>query len=587
MKQDLGCFAADRCRPMAWLLAVIVALCASAGREARAEDHRPPAQGAGGGVAELAVRPGDRVLLRCGERYGPLHVSVRGTGAEPVRVGPAEACPGGQAPVIDGRRPLAWQVISEAGGSLLLKARPPTPAGLVFDGDRPLTRARYPAEGYQILPSAWAASDRQWAAGAAMAGTWAPGELVGARLHARTQEWLIEEVDVADDAGRLSAALRYPLRPKVGVYFSGKAWMIGQQPGWAQDRADLGLWVRSRDSRNLSAALEEPLLRLSGAGQVEIHGIQFQAAGTDAIQARLEGELLVRDVSVRWAAANGLAVSGARRVRVLDSSFLATGRDAIFFAEVQQVEVRGNRVEEAGLLLGPGQALAAINAHRTDAALIEQNIVRRSAYHGIRFAGQAQVRRNVLIDTCLLLSDCGALYTWRRHADDRRAAAELSHNLVVGVRGDTSVKFGVNDWFAGIYLDDYSNNLRVHDNVVVDANQGIYLHNAWDIEVANNFVRARQRGLVDKVDAGRSLPHRSRDNTWRSNDEALGRPVARWRGADGQETAFSFGGRVMLDLEPESSSPASAATGRCKPVAGVPASADGVGLPVLAVRECR
>lgn len=232
------------------------------------------------------------------------------------------------------------------------------------------------------------------------------------------------------------------------------------------------------------------------------------------------------------------------------------------------------------MLLGPGPALAAINAHRTDGAVIEQNLVLRTAYHGIRFAGRASIRRNVVIDSCLRLSDCGAIYTWRRNAEDRRPAAEVRQNVIAGVLGDASVKFGVNDWFVGIYIDDYSNNVRVSDNVVVGANQGIYLHNTWNVEVEGNFVRARHRPLVDALDAGRRLPYRTEDNRWIDNSSEAQSVKRRWRKDDGAEAPFSFDEPLFLDLEPEGRA-LPAPQGRCSPARGVPE-----GLPVVTVREC-
>ena len=76
-------------------------------------------------------------------------------------------------------------------------------------------------------------------------------------------------------------------------------------------------------------------------------------------------------------------------------------------------------------------------------------------------------------------------------------------NLVlgVGVGGDTSVKFGVNDYFAGIYLDEWTRRTEVRGNLLINVAQGIYLHNAFDNAVAGNLVLGqRAQPLLELVD---------------------------------------------------------------------------------------
>lgn len=451
---------------------------------------------------DLARRPlvdGDRVLLQCGERYGPLRLRTQGAGT--VRVEPAAACLASRPPVFDGRRPLVGNGQgTEVSGSTadrrsFLQADAVTQ---VFADDQPVPRARHPANGYLLLDAGTVTSDAALPQNIPLDAT----ALAGATLMARTQEWLMEVRQVQANGRSLDAPLRYPLRPKAGVYFTGKAWMLGAGAGWAHDRLTKTLTVQSAGTAALSASLAEPLLQVQGSAGVAVRGIHFIGAGGNGVDIKSAGKVVLSDLLVKWTGENAIAVAGAKLAQVERVAVEACGGDAVFFAEVARAEVRDSNVQGAGLLHGASPALAAINAHRTDASVVERNRVARSGYIGIRVGGDALVQGNRVADSCISLSDCAAIYTWRRGRDDRRAPVRILGNLVLGAAGDTSVKFGVNDYFSGIYLDEWTRRTEVRGNLLLDVAQGIYLHNAFDNVVAGNVVLgARAHAVLDLVDA--------------------------------------------------------------------------------------
>lgn len=440
---------------------------------------------------------GDRVLLTCGERYAPLRLRTRGVGS--VRIEPASACAPGKRPVFDGRRPPGEPVpvgdrAEHAGRSVYIQRQTVVQ---VFAGDQPLPRARHPARGYLLISPGTVASDTALPPDA----RFDPAGLAGAILLARTQEWFIETRQVGANGRTLDAALRYPLRSKAGVFFTGKAWMLGNGQGWAHDRLAQTLTVQGAGSQPVTAALDEPLLQVHGSAGVDVQGVDFFGAGGNGVDVKSDGSVLLRDLVLTLSGSNAVSVAGAKLAQVEQVHVDRSGEDGIFFAEVARAEVRDSTVREAGLLHGAGPALAAINAHRTDAAVIERNRVERSGYIGIRVSGDAVVQGNRVAASCINLADCAAIYTWRRGRDDHRAPLRVLGNLVVGVGGDASVKFGVTDYFAGIYLDEWTRRTEVRGNLLIDVGQGIYLHNSFDNVVAGNLVLgARGQPLSDLVD---------------------------------------------------------------------------------------
>lgn len=489
-----------------------LAICAAAANTASAADYYVSSQGrddydglaptaglgATGPFATLArltklnLQHGDRIFLACGQRFqGPVRLALNSTLPGVLTITRFGTCQSDDRPVIDGRVPLP-----ATGGPGLKSLVTAEPVAQVFDGDMPLPRARFPANKYLVYPATVTSAIDRLPADPTLSGK----DLAGAIVHARTQEWIIEERLVKTSAGQLDAPLQYPLRHKAGAYLTGKVWMIGAEDGWAYDRSSQTLHVRSK--AELTGSLVAPLLQITGRGAVAISGLAFFAAGSDAINLKLDGVVNISEVAIRYAAENGIAIAGASFVQITNSTIQDTSRDGIFFAEVKRVVVRRNVVTNAGLYLGPSVSLAAINAHRTDAATIEENEVKRSAYIGIRFAGDARIRGNLVEASCLYLADCGAIYTWRRNAADIRPPVEVSGNAIVDVDGDTSVKFGVTDYFSGIYLDEWTRATTVVGNVIINAGQGVYLHNARGNVVEGNYVLGvRGVALPEKDDA--------------------------------------------------------------------------------------
>jgi parallel beta-helix repeat protein len=445
-------------------------------------------------LAKLDLQHGDRIFLACGQKFqGPVRISLKSKLPGVLAISSYGDCPANERPTVHGRVSLAAPL-----GSGLKAIKQEAPVVQVFSGDTPMVRARFPLESYLIFPASSVSAADRIPAHPALSGK----DLSGSVLHARTQEWFIEEKKVVGADGQLESPLRYPLRPKAGAYLTGKAWMIGDDNGWAYDHHTRTLHVRNKTAAPMSVVHAGHLFQIEGRGAVSIKGIAFDAAGGDAINVKLDGVVDIDNVLITRAAGNGISVSGSRFAQIANSYIDDTALDGIFFAEVARVVVRHNVVSNAGLYLGPGPSLAAINAHRTQAATIEENEVLRSSYIGIRFSGDAHIRGNLVESACLSQSDCGAIYTWRRGQNDLRPPVEVSGNAVINVKGDTTVKFGVNDWFSGIYLDEWTREANVNGNLVVNAGQGIYLHNARNNVVENNYIfGARHKTFIEKDDA--------------------------------------------------------------------------------------
>ena len=531
-------------------------------------------------LQSLALRHGDRILLKCGERFnGPLNITVSATDSGELLLANYGDCTSKPKPVIDGRIPF----LAKASGQLQ-QIRDTGPVEQLYADDVVLDRARFPANTYWVIPDGAQPSKT----GLTVFGSQIGKPLQGARIHARTEEWFIEERNIKDPEGQFDTPLQYPLRPKNGFYLSGKSWMVGDKFAWAYDNAERLLTVLAPANAVISKVPAAHLVQATGSGSLTISGIQLDAAGGDGINTRLDGIVTIKDVNIRRATGNGIAIAGAKNAFIVNSTITDVGLDGIFFAEVKRVFVRRNLVSNAGMFGTPRPSLAAINAHRTDSATIEENFIENSAYIGIRFSGDARIRNNYVAQSCIILSDCAGIYTWRRNPQDKRPFSEISGNIVNGAKGDTSIKLGVNDYFTGIYLDEFSNDILVYNNIIVDVNQGIYLHNAYTNEVRNNVIRAKNTTILDAADKTKYPSLNSTSNITRGNSERLGNFGLILTDTAGKKTNYSFDKAIKVELRPASTkTPSQIGNSSClRDAAYQQQTADKNSVPVLAVFNC-
>ncbi|MFM9435793.1 parallel beta-helix repeat protein [Janthinobacterium sp. CG_23.3] len=447
-------------------------------------------------LTRLKLENGDNIFLACGERFqGPLNLSLQSTRAGALTITRSGNCIENPRPVITGKIQLA--ALSGVGQVSDLTL----PVGeivQVFAGNIPVARARFPKSTYLIYPDTAIASDIRIPSNSAIDGK----DLLKAVAHARTEEWFLEERTIIDVNLALDKKLEHPLNHKAGVYFTGKEWMIGTDYNWAYDKSIHKLSINKHTNYPVSVVYQGDLLLISGRGSVVVDSVEFDGAGADGLKINIQdGPVKVNNIMSRHSVGNGISVWGAITAEVTNSKIEDTGLDAIFFAESLNATVKKNVILNAGLYQGPNPNLAAINAHRTVSATVTENFIDRAGYIGIRVSGAAKVQGNILQSTCLNLSDCGAIYTWRRNIDDLRPLTEISGNVIKNVDGDISVKRWLNDWFVGIYLDDYTKNVSVDGNIIINAGQSIYLHNAENNFVKNNYsVASRVYNLIMKND---------------------------------------------------------------------------------------
>lgn len=271
----------------------------------------------------------------------------------------------------------------------------------LFVGGEPMRLAQWPNASVAMALSQTStqativasASDR-----AALSGK----SIVGATVQTRSAPWWIDAMtissyDAASGTMRWSGSTRYPQQTGQGYVLQNKLWMLDAPGEFFHDTSTGTLYVYPSSAsaqsnlngttveaavRNTAVTLRDRAgLRMSGvrvdmANDVGVLLSQTSAAVLDQMQIAHHGDSGVR-IQARSGAAGRHAV---RRSEIRGNADF--GIDA---ASAANVDVVGNVVSDTGTIAWTGMSTAAIWSG--DNALIDDNVVKGTAYKGIRVSG--------------------------------------------------------------------------------------------------------------------------------------------------------------------------------------------------------
>ena len=462
-------------------------------------------------LAAATLAPGDRVELACGSTWREtLRLAASGAPSAPLVVAaPVAGC--SQPPTIDGSVALAaarWQRQSAGVWRQTLSSVPLQ----LFSATGPWVAAHHPnrsANGPSWLTMATDGNlthvqgqdvSTRLGTGADLVLPAAARLGTGTRVRVRTAAFVIDDLAVASTDGRalnLATPSTYPLKAGWGYLLTGQAWMVDSPGEWFHDAAAgrlLAAALGSSSSPQLpsSATVQALGIDLQDRSHVVVDGLVVRKVGTGALLRGGQG-LHLRNSRFEDIADRGVDAAASQAV-VLESNRLErTGLDAVFAggigaAAAQGLVVRNNLVRQSGVLLDgaairslPRRSYAAVLAGQ--AATVSGNVIVDSAYIGIRVFERSVVDGNVVIGSCTVLDDCGAIYTLG--ADN---GSRITGNVVLTARGNPGGKPQA-AWAPqaqGLYLDDDASGVRVEGNTVIDTDHGIQLHDASANSITGN-----------------------------------------------------------------------------------------------------
>jgi parallel beta-helix repeat protein len=320
------------------------------------------------------------------------------------------------------------------------------------------------------------------------------GDLAGATLMFRPFEWAIEARKITGYAGGVmtlgpTGNTNYDghaLSGTADFYVEGKLWMLDEPGEWAVSDGRLYVWApdgQSPEGRTW-ASPDAHGIEASDSKGVSIDGVSVFGAknGINAVGAL---NLKVTNADIANSSANGIVNSGGFGLSVDGTSVRNSRHDAILVRWGGGGEsIKNSRIDASGVIGMPVNAHAAITLIGSEGSTILNNSVTNSGFIGIRFYRNTTVSQNTVDGACLVLGDCGGLYTMAR--DKQPLNTRIEGNTIRNVNQAQRLAWG-------IFLDDYANGTTVANNIIDGNRKGMMIHNGFNNTVTGNtFSRSGQ-----------------------------------------------------------------------------------------------
>jgi parallel beta-helix repeat protein len=425
----------------------------------------------------------DSVLeLLCGRVYqGTLDLK----GKSNVTVRTAGTC--GAATITPGQSVAGWTLHQ---GNVYSAPVPFDVAQVLIDG-QPQSLAHWPGRS-----QTWAKATSSGATSLAYA--MPNNDLAGATLVFRAFDWSIDARRISAYSGGAMtlgstgnpAFDGYAPSGQVPFYVEGKLWMLDEPGEWAVSSGRLYVWApdgKSPEGRVWgapSAASSKHGIDASTSTGVIIDNVRVYGAanGINAVDAT---DLAVSNTDIVNSSENGIVNSGGSGLSVTNALVRNSRHDGILVRWGGGREsIRNSRIDASGVIGMPTNAHAAIYLAASVGAMISGNTVTNAGYIGIRFFRNATVSGNTVDSACLILSDCGGLYTSARDALP----------LDAQVTGNTIKNVGVSHRLAwAIQLDDSANAVTIADNTISANGNGLMLFDSFNNAITGNtFTHSNQ-----------------------------------------------------------------------------------------------
>lgn len=458
-------------------------------------------------VNASSFSPGDVILLKRGAVWREsLVVPSAGAAGNPIRF---DAYGSGENPRIDGSSLITGWTVSS--GHIYVADVPTgmSVSQLFVDGEY-YDIARYPNVGYGIATENAATATTLTDSSLTLTAE----QIVGADILLRTVPWRIEKRTVtAYDPATYTASwtgdTNYASRTGYGYYFTNKLWMLDQAHEWYYDSAlgKLFLWMDADADPNshvveLSKQTNGVTIG-SGKHYVTLQHLSITKPQSSGISLNNVHDVILDSLDISDAGVNGIYDSGGGVSLTITNNTLSNNVFSgikINDSTTAASTIANNTITNTGYVgLGKQQnTIAAISTNNADNLIIENNTISNSGYLGISFyGGNNRVRNNVIDRSCLVLDDCGGIYTWGNYPSGNQIVGNIITNSIGNYAGTAYTSTQAE----GIYLDDRSSHMTVTGNTTDYTDHGIFIHNSSsDTVTGNTFFGPRRSALWIKED---------------------------------------------------------------------------------------
>lgn len=329
----------------------------------------------------------------------------------------------------------------------------------------------------------------------------------GTGIRIRTTAWDISDRKIVSVSGsnlNLDSPTRYPIEKNWGYFLYGQRWMLDKPGEWHYDAATktISIWMPDNSAPSNRISVGQRLLGIDARNlsYVRINGLTIQNVGTGVNMSKAINVVL-SNINIFDTLGLGVDALQSTDSGVENSQIVRTTSDAIStvnsggsstrFHAYDNLIVDSSIQSTNGVISSlPWPAKAALMVgHGAD---IRRNRIYGTGYIGIWALSNSFISGNHIENSCLVLDDCGAIYT-----NGPNNNSIIENNTVLHVAGGLLGKpANLSTQAQGIYVDDLGSGVTIRGNTAVNADSGIQLHNAANNRVENNTLYGNRRHQI-------------------------------------------------------------------------------------------
>jgi hypothetical protein len=402
----------------------------------------------------------------------------------------------GANPIISGFTTLSGWTLSS--GNIYYATLNATNLNMVTVNGAVKGMGRYPNTGYRNY--------KTHTANTSITDTTLNGSWVGGEVVIRKYRWIIDRHTITAQTGgtlTYNALASYgnnnaysPVDGN-GYFIQGHLSTLDQNGEWYYDTTAKRLYMYNVGGMAGLTVKASTINKLAWTGSyVSFNNIDFEG-GNYAISVEGASNVTANNVNFRQQGATAIYANGSTNVTINGGSISDALNNGIFGEyNANNFTVNGVAVLNCGVIAGAGSSgdgsYAGISINGTGNT-ITGNTVRRSGYNGIAFTGNnALIEKNLVDSFCITKDDGGGIYTVISSsgvtASNRIVRNNTVLNAVGAFAGAESYIYENFGKAAGIYLDDYTNNVTVTSNTVAHGPWiGIFHNGGTANTITNNL----------------------------------------------------------------------------------------------------
>jgi hypothetical protein len=450
-----------------------------------------------------SLRPGDSVFFKRGETfYGVMNVRSSGVSGNVIYYG---AYGTGASPVISGFVTLtSWTAYGS--GIYYTPLDVPTLNMVTINGEAK-GMGRYPNTGflnYENNNANLSITDNELPASP----NW-----TGAEIVMRKYRFILDRHTVTSQVGTTlnysssetdptgNNAKFLPVKGN-GYFFQNSLQTLDVFGEWYYDPTAKRLYVHfgggSPSSYVVKASSKDLNASVETVDYVTLENLSFEGANQKGMNISYATNVLVQNCSFSNQGSSSIYGDHISYVTIKGGSVNTSFSNGINFEHnANNCTIDGVSVSNSNMIPGSGRsgtgASIGISVFGDNTTIIN-NRIKNSGYSGIQFIGNNVLIEKNYIDTfCTIKDDGGGVYTFEGGSNETNFNRKIRNNIILNAIG---AQAGAEAYYyepfgkgAGIYLDEYVNNVEITGNTIANGDWGgIFLHNAHDCQINNNII---------------------------------------------------------------------------------------------------